>query len=148
MDYLKLVVVVDEDVDVFDESAVLWALATRVQADRDLVAISGAPGAILDPSATERSITAKLGIDATRPCGQSFAEKLSMTPGQEARARQLVDRLLAEPVRRTSRPRAACSVGWRDIKGATCDLRHPTASSYLRILRTSPGAAARIGAPA
>ena len=45
-----LVVIVDDDIDVFDESDVLWAMATRVQADRDLVLISGSLGAILDPS--------------------------------------------------------------------------------------------------
>ena len=42
--YLKLVVVVDDDVDVFDESDVLWAVATRMQADRDLVVDLGQPG--------------------------------------------------------------------------------------------------------
>ena len=35
--YLKLVIVVDDDIDVFDESDVMWAVATRMQADRDLV---------------------------------------------------------------------------------------------------------------
>jgi UbiD family decarboxylase len=91
--YLKLVVVVDDDVDVFDESDVLWAVATRAQADRDLVVISGSLGAMLDPSADERGVTAKLGIDATRPFGEAFAEKLVMPPEKMARARALVDRL-------------------------------------------------------
>jgi 2,5-furandicarboxylate decarboxylase 1 len=63
----KQVVVVDRDVDVFDDEQVEWAIATRVQADRDLHVIRGAAGgASLDPSATE-GITAKLGIDATTP---------------------------------------------------------------------------------
>jgi 2,5-furandicarboxylate decarboxylase 1 len=91
--YLKLVVVVDDDVDVLDESEVLWAMATRMQADRDLVVISGSLGALLDPSADERGVTAKLGIDATRPFGQPFADKLQMDPGRLAWARALVDRL-------------------------------------------------------
>ena len=91
--YLKLVVVVDDDIDVFDESDVLWAVATRMQADRDLVVIAGSLGAMLDPSADERGITAKLGIDATRPFGQPFAEKLVMAPDRMAWARALVDRL-------------------------------------------------------
>ena len=91
--YLKLVVVVDDDIDVFDESEVLWAIATRMQADRDLVVIAGSLGAMLDPSADERGLTAKLGIDATRPFGQPFAEKLVMTPERMAWARSLVDRL-------------------------------------------------------
>jgi len=91
--YLKLVVIVDDDVDVFDESEVLWALATRVQADRDLVVISGSLGAILDPSATEQGLTAKIGIDATRPFGQSFPEKLLMSPEKLVWAREVVDRI-------------------------------------------------------
>ena len=91
--YLKLVVVVDDDIDVFDESDVLWAVATRMQADRDLVVIPGSLGAMLDPSADERGVTAKLGIDATRPFGQPFAEKLVMPPDRMAWACALVDRL-------------------------------------------------------
>src|SRR5213079_988298 len=47
--YLKLVIVVDDDIDVFDESDVMWAVATRMQADRDLVTIGGSLGAMLDP---------------------------------------------------------------------------------------------------
>jgi UbiD family decarboxylase len=62
---LKQVVVVDEDVDPFDDRAVEWAVATRFQGDRDLVVVEGARGSSLDPSAG--STTAKLGIDATMP---------------------------------------------------------------------------------
>jgi len=91
--YLKLVVVVDDDVDVFDESDVLWAVATRMQADRDLVSIAGSLGAMLDPSADDRGITAKLGIDATRPFGVPFAEKLVMPQERMDWARALADRL-------------------------------------------------------
>jgi 2,5-furandicarboxylate decarboxylase 1 len=91
--YLKLVIVVDEDIDVFDESEVLWAVATRMQADRDLVVIGGSLGALLDPSADERGVTAKLGIDATRPFGQPFAEKLVMSAERMAWASALADKL-------------------------------------------------------
>jgi 2,5-furandicarboxylate decarboxylase 1 len=91
--YLKLVIVVDDDIDVFDESDVMWAVATRMQADRDLVMISGSLGALLDPSADEQGVTAKLGIDATRPFGQPFADKLVMDPDRMAWARRLVERL-------------------------------------------------------
>jgi 2,5-furandicarboxylate decarboxylase 1 len=91
--YLKLVIVVDDDIDVFDESDVLWAVATRMQADRDLVVVQGSLGAMLDPSADERGVTAKLGIDATRPFGEPFGEKLVMSAERMAWARALVDRL-------------------------------------------------------
>ncbi|NJE07478.1 UbiD family decarboxylase [Thermococcus sp. M39] len=63
---LKHVVVVDEDVNIYDDREVEWAIATRFQADRDLVIIPNARGSSLDPSA-EKSLTAKWGIDATKP---------------------------------------------------------------------------------
>lgn len=64
--YLKLVVVVDDDVDVYNEQEVLWALATRFQADRDLFMVEGVSCNLLDPSARE-GVATKLGLDATRP---------------------------------------------------------------------------------
>jgi UbiD family decarboxylase len=102
--YVKLVIVVDDDIDVFDESDVLWAVATRMQADRDLVVISGSLGAMLDPSADDRGVTAKLGIDATRPFGQSFAQKLVMSSEKMVWARELVDRLSQPHEKRRSSP--------------------------------------------
>lgn len=65
---LKRVVVVDEDVDPFDDHAVEWALATRFQGDRDLVVVEGARGSSLDPSGG--STTTKVGMDATVPAGE------------------------------------------------------------------------------
>ena len=71
---LKLAVVVDHDVDVYDDDQVDWALAFRVQPDRDLVVASGVRGTLLDPSTRpwelkpgEIATTSKLGIDATLP---------------------------------------------------------------------------------
>ena len=70
---LKHVVVVDTDVDPFNPAEVEWAIATRFQADRDLVVLTGQPGSSLDPSAVhqadQKSQTAKLGLDATIPWG-------------------------------------------------------------------------------
>ncbi|WP_297092080.1 UbiD family decarboxylase [Thermococcus sp.] len=63
---LKHVIVVDEDINIYDDRDVEWAIATRFQADRDLVIIPNARGSSLDPSA-EKSLTAKWGIDATKP---------------------------------------------------------------------------------
>jgi 2,5-furandicarboxylate decarboxylase 1 len=63
---VKQVVVVDMDVDIDDASEIEWAIATRFQADRDLVVISGAQGSKLDPSSQD-GISAKMGIDATKP---------------------------------------------------------------------------------
>lgn len=63
---VKHVVVVDEDVDIHDPAEVEWAVATRFQADRDLVVIGHAQGSKLDPS-TRDGVGAKMGLDATVP---------------------------------------------------------------------------------
>ncbi|WP_423792143.1 UbiD family decarboxylase [Methanocaldococcus indicus] len=62
---LKHVVVVDEDINIFDINDVEYAIATRVQGDRDIIIIPGCKGSSLDPSAEKT--TTKIGIDATVP---------------------------------------------------------------------------------
>ncbi len=52
---LKLVVVVDEDVDVYNEEEVWWAVATRMQADRGVFVVPHSMGAIFDPQAMRGS---------------------------------------------------------------------------------------------
>jgi 2,5-furandicarboxylate decarboxylase 1 len=64
--YLKFVVAVDEDVNVFDEEEVLWALATRFQADTDMFMVPHAFCNRLDPSSRD-GMSAKLALDATAP---------------------------------------------------------------------------------
>jgi 2,5-furandicarboxylate decarboxylase 1 len=64
---LKHVIVVDDDIDIFDEERVLWAVANRFQADRGLVLIAHAQGSELDPSAGPGGVNAKMGLDATKP---------------------------------------------------------------------------------
>jgi UbiD family decarboxylase len=72
---LKHVVVVDTDVNLYDSADVEWAIATRFQADRDLVVLTGQPSSSLDPSATQtpgqKARTAKMGLDATAPPGEA-----------------------------------------------------------------------------
>jgi UbiD family decarboxylase len=65
---LKHAVVVDSDIDVFDAVDVEWAIATRFQANEDLVIIGNVRGSTLDSSANqETGLTTKMGFDATRP---------------------------------------------------------------------------------
>lgn len=64
---LKHVVIVDADIDVFDEEQVLWAVSNRFQADKGLVVIPNAQGSELDPSAGPGGVNAKMGLDATKP---------------------------------------------------------------------------------
>ncbi len=84
---VKHVIVVDEDVDIYDEQQVLWAVATRSQWDRDLIVIPGMMGASLDPSA-DGLLTAKGGIDATKPAGRNtFAPRISLPAAVTERIR-------------------------------------------------------------
>jgi UbiD family decarboxylase len=65
---LKMVTVVDDDIDPTDAVAVEFAMATRFQADKDLVIIKNVRGSSLDPSSDQKKLrTTKMGIDATIP---------------------------------------------------------------------------------
>jgi len=65
---LKMVTIVDDDIDPNDAESVEYAMATRFQADSDLVIIKNVRGSSLDPSSDQKNLkTAKLGIDATKP---------------------------------------------------------------------------------
>ncbi len=75
---MKHVVVVDDDIDIFDPREVEYAIATRFQADRDAVIINDVKGSSLDPSAGENAITTKVGIDATKPIGDKKFERAEL----------------------------------------------------------------------
>jgi len=72
----KHVYVVDSDIDIYNPMEVEWAMATRFQADRDMVVLERSPGSSLDPSAApETHETTRVGFDLTRPLetkGKSF----------------------------------------------------------------------------
>jgi 2,5-furandicarboxylate decarboxylase 1 len=80
---VKQVIVVDTDVDIHDPTEVEWAVATRFQADRDLVVVPESQGSRLDPS-TRDGVGAKMGLDATKPLA---AEPMRFTrirvPGED-----------------------------------------------------------------
>ena len=72
---VKKAVMVDGDVDPEDAQEVEWALATRFQADRDLIVIPELRGQPIDPSSRwtgEGFLTTKMGLDATRPKKEGF----------------------------------------------------------------------------
>ncbi|MCG7840800.1 MAG: UbiD family decarboxylase [Methanomassiliicoccales archaeon] len=66
---MKQVIVVDQDIDIYDDRQVEWAVASRFQASRGLLVINNAAGSSLDPS-TEGT-TSKMAIDATKPLGDT-----------------------------------------------------------------------------
>ena len=68
--YVKFVFVVDDDVDIMDDSAVMHAVATRLRADTDVFVVKNARGSPLDPASYDprggSHLVTKVGIDATR----------------------------------------------------------------------------------
>jgi len=81
---VKHVIVVDEDVDIHNPAEVEWAVATRFQADRDLVIVPHSQGSKLDPS-TRNGVGAKMGLDATKPLdADAMRFKRIRVPGEES----------------------------------------------------------------
>jgi 2,5-furandicarboxylate decarboxylase 1 len=72
---LKHCVIVDDDIDIYDPLDVEWAVATRFQADKNIVILPNQPGSSLDPSGDltegKKARTCKMGLDATIPAGKT-----------------------------------------------------------------------------
>jgi len=75
----KLIVVVDDDVNVFNMEHVMWAITTRCQFDQDVIIFPRLFGSRMDPSALEWGVACGMGIDATRPFGQPFPEVVTVS---------------------------------------------------------------------
>jgi UbiD family decarboxylase len=89
--YTKQVIVVDDDVDIYDLEDVMWAVATRVKAERDVLMVPGVKAAIIDPTSDPTTFTVtKMGIDATAPINEEFAQRLIISPEQRSRARDIL----------------------------------------------------------
>ncbi|MBE55254.1 MAG: hypothetical protein CL479_01565 [Acidobacteria bacterium] len=79
----KCAIVVDEDVDIYDDGKVLWAMMTRTQADRSIFTVPGSYVSRVDPTGYPawqmgdegaRLLSTRLGIDATKPMDPAFPE--------------------------------------------------------------------------
>lgn len=86
--YVKMVIVVDQDIDPTSDGEVGWALATRMQADRDVAIIPRTICNQLDPS-SEGGVGAKMIIDATRRL-DSTAQRVSVPESADVIVRQLL----------------------------------------------------------
>src|SRR6204780_1141135 len=88
---LKHVVVVDDDIDVNDAAEVEWAIATRVQGDKDIMIVGNARAKPLDPSLPQGfgvvPTGAKVGIDATIPenIPREYYERITYAYADRAR---------------------------------------------------------------
>lgn len=67
MGFFKAIIVVDSDIDVYNEKEVMWALSVRFQADRDADIVRGHLGSMLDPSMDKPRTHTVVLIDATEP---------------------------------------------------------------------------------
>jgi 2,5-furandicarboxylate decarboxylase 1 len=79
--FIKLAVIVDDDVDIFRDDHVNWAIVTRTQGDKACFFVQDAPGSRLDAAGysvwgrvEKDSMNTKWAIDATRPVEAPFAE--------------------------------------------------------------------------
>lgn len=98
--FVKLAIIVDDDINPHNEAEVMWAVATRVQADKDVIVMPESYVCELDPSAydikdrTDRGyLNAKWVIDATKPVGLPFQER-STVPHEVWRDIRLEDYLV------------------------------------------------------
>ncbi len=101
-DFVKHVVVVDADINIYNEEEVMWAVATRVQADRDIDIIKNVKGNTLDPSQTDNIMTAKMIIDATRPVQRPFEARVEVpkTAMANTRLEDFIPRAIIERMAR------------------------------------------------
>jgi len=87
---VKHAFVVDEDIDVFSDEEMEWAMAVRFRADRDLIVATDMPGFYADPAADAHGRITKAGFDLTAPVGEqeaiefrrAYAPAMSRAPPQ------------------------------------------------------------------
>src|SRR5437763_3456190 len=115
---LKHAVVVDDDIDVFDPTEVEWAIATRVQGDKDVMIVSNARAKPLDPSLPQGAgivpTGAKVGSEATIPEGipPEYYERITYAYADRAKIADYVDGKADEEGLAGDEP-AVAAVGWQ-----------------------------------
>ncbi|MEB3806933.1 MAG: UbiD family decarboxylase [Desulfurococcales archaeon] len=95
----KIIIVVDEDIDVHDINQVIWAVSSHVNPERDVVILQHAHTDALDPAMTAPGLGSKLGIDATRKLpeennGREWPRQVEEDPAVSSRIEELVDKYL------------------------------------------------------
>ena len=71
----KILIVVDQDVNVHDMNDVIWAVTTRADPKRDTMLIDNAPTDTLDPASPLLNLGSKMGIDATKKMKEEGYER-------------------------------------------------------------------------
>ena len=112
---VKNVFAVDDDIDIFSDAQMDWALATRFQPDRDLVVASGFRVMPLDPSLQGSATGGKAGFDLTLPHRMAQSQGIQRTASAEHRAVQEHD----GSSRLSSRVPRASATSWKRLEAAT-----------------------------
>ncbi|MBM4349967.1 MAG: UbiD family decarboxylase [Deltaproteobacteria bacterium] len=89
---MKKVIAVNTDINIQDDQELEWALATRFQADKDLMVMTNLRGQPIDPSSGDGFLTAKMGLDATKPRLKGF-EKVGVPEGVGKRVASILKSL-------------------------------------------------------
>lgn len=74
---IKNVIVVDEDVDIYNPADIMWAVSNRVIPEKDIFYVPNSQGHELDPCSDERGVQTKMGIDATLSEDSRILERVS-----------------------------------------------------------------------
>jgi len=103
MAFTKIIIVVDEEVDVQNLSEVIWRVGNNIEPERDVCFVRG-PVDILDHASQLPGFGSKMGIDATRKLpGEGFArpwpDVIEMSPDVKARVDALLASLRLEGMR-------------------------------------------------
>jgi 4-hydroxy-3-polyprenylbenzoate decarboxylase len=97
----KMLIVVDDDIDVRNWADVLWATATRMDPGRDLVVVADTPMDPLDFASPQAGLAGKLGIDATVKIGpetsRQWGRPLAMSAETVSRIERRFGHLFARP---------------------------------------------------
>jgi len=156
MPTLKHVFIVDEDVDVFSDDQMDWALGTRFQADRDLMILEDMHGMQMDPSLEGRAAGAKAGFDCTRPVGKPWAVQSVVAAARPleggARFKSVAQALQAGALFFTELMEAIGSRDGREVALALDELRNQgqlgrDADGRYHLVPSEPGRTAMVGPP-
>jgi UbiD family decarboxylase len=127
MPMVKHVWVVDEDVDVTDDSAMDWAMGTRFQANKNITVLEDMPGMQMDPSLDGKALGAKAGFDMTKKFGQPWVVQNVVTEAKkfsgQARYQTVQKALEAEPHFFTHLMESVGSRDGREVAAALDELR-------------------------
>jgi len=95
--YTKVVIIVDDDIDVRSWKDVIWAITTRMDPVRDVTLVDGTPIDYLDFASPEPGLGGKMGLDATNKLppetSREWGVKLRMSDAVIAKVDEMWDKL-------------------------------------------------------